>query len=101
MQDAPKNLTNDPTSDNFVRNVFNTPDGGAFVVFDKIGSGNFGKITIMNQEGENLEGFPKGICDSVLSSQFIEDAVDVGVGIFIIWRDNRLDGSSRHLWSTF
>ena len=91
--DAPKNLTNDPASDNFVRNVFNTPDGGAFIVFDKIGSENYSNITIMSQDGENVEGFPKRVCE-IDSNQFIEDAVDVGVGIFVIWRDNRLDGSS-------
>ena len=91
--DAPKNLTNNESSDNFVRNAFNTPDGGAFIVFDQIGSGNYGNITIMNQDGENIEGFPKRVCD-VESNQFIEDAVDTGDGIFVIWRDNRQEGGS-------
>ena len=91
--DAPKNLTNDPASDNFVRKAFNAPNGGAFIVFDKIGSGNYGNITIMNQDGENTEGFPKRVCD-VESNQFIEDAVDTGDGIFVVWRDNRQEGGS-------
>ena len=49
--DAPKNLTNDPASDNFVRNVFNTPNGGAFVVFDQIGS----EINVQNAEQDLKE----------------------------------------------
>lgn len=91
--DAPKNLTNDPSSDNFVRNVFNSPNGGAFIVFDKIGSGNYSNITIMNSDGVNAQGFPKRVCD-VESNQFIEDAVDTGDGIFVVWRDNRQEGGS-------
>lgn len=91
--DAPKNLTNDPSSDNFVRNVFNSPNNGAFIVFDKIGSGNYSNITIMNSDGVNAQGFPKRVCD-VESNQFIEDAIDTGDGIFVVWRDNRQEGGS-------
>ena len=47
--DAPKNLTNDSSSDNFVKKVFNAPDGGAFIVFDQVGSGNFGNISIITE----------------------------------------------------
>ena len=86
--DAPKNLTNNPSSDNFVRKVFNNTSGGAFIVYDQIGSTNFGNILSINQEGEVLESFPKRICD-LDSDQFIEDAIDTGEGIFIIWKDNR------------
>ena len=91
--DAPKNLTNDSSSDNFIKKVFNAPNGGAFIVFDQNGgSGNYGNITIMNQDGENIEGFPKRICD-IESDQFIEDAVDTGEGVFMVWRDGRQEGS--------
>ena len=91
--DAPKNLTNDPSSDNFVRKVFNLSDGGAFVVLDQIGSGNFGNISIINEDGDSLEQYPERICN-VDSDQFIEDAVDTGDGIFVIWRDGRQEGGS-------
>lgn len=37
--------------------------------------------------------FPKRVCD-VESNQFIEDAVDTGDGIFVVWRDNRQEGGS-------
>tara|TARA_B100000676_G_scaffold60235_1_gene59559 strand:- start:4882 stop:8007 length:3126 start_codon:yes stop_codon:yes gene_type:complete len=91
--DAPKNLTNNPSSDNFVKKVFNVSDGGAFIVFDQIGSGNYGNISIINSDAENYDNFPKRVCD-IESDQFIEDAVDTGNGIFVIWRDNRQEGGS-------
>ena len=52
--DAPKNLTNDPSSDNFVRKVFNLSDGGAFVVLDQIGSGNFDAKSVSDPSGIDI-----------------------------------------------
>ena len=86
--DAPKNLTNDPSSENFVRNIFQNDVNGAFIVYDEAGNGNYGNILSIDQDGNVLDGFPKRICD-LESDQFIEDAVDTGSGIFVIWKDNR------------
>ena len=71
-----------------VRNIFQNDVNGAFIVYDEAGNGNYGNILSIDQDGNVLDGFPKRICD-LDSDQFIEDALDTGSGIFVIWKDNR------------
>ena len=86
--DSPVNLTNDPASENFVRDVFNNQNNGAFIVYDEAGSNNFVKILSIDSDANILDTFPKRVCD-IESDQFVESSVDVGSGIFVVWKDNR------------
>ena len=86
--DSPKNLTNDPVSESYVRDVFGNQQNGAFIVYDQAGSGNFVNISSIDEDGNILESFPKRVSD-IESDQFVENAVDTGSGIFVIWKDNR------------
>ena len=86
---GPKQITDNPSYDYYVKGAFNMPDESVFIVFSENGGGdNFGKITIMNQEGLNIDGFPIRL-SNFDSDQFIESAIDTGEGIFVIWKDSR------------
>ncbi len=91
--DAPINLTNDFNTDSFVKKAFSNPENGSFIVYEESGGGNkFGYISSIDENGVIIDGFPKRICD-IDSQQSIQDAVDTGEGILVIWEDNRYEGS--------
>lgn len=86
--EAPINLTNEPSYDNFVKKAFNNPEQGSFLVYNQQGSENLGFVLSIDQDANIISGFPKRISD-YNSDQFVEDAIKTDQGIFIVWKDNR------------
>ena len=86
--DSPINLTNDPSNENFVRNVFKNQNNGAFILYDEAGSNNYIYVMSIDENANVLDGFPKRVSE-VDSDQFVENSVDTGSGIFVVWKDNR------------
>jgi len=91
--DAPVNLTNDFNTDSFVKKAFNNSENGSFIVYEQSGGGDrFGYISSIDENGIIINGFPKRICQ-INSQQSIQDAIDTGEGILVIWEDDRNGGS--------
>ena len=86
--DSPKNLTNDPVSESYVKDIFKNQVNGAFIVYDQVGSDNYVNILSIDGDANILDGFPKRVCN-IESDQFVESSVDTGSGIFVLWKDNR------------
>ena len=74
--DSPINLTNDPSNENFVRNVFNNQNNGAFILYDEAGSNNYIYVMSIDENANVLDGFPKRVSE-VDSDQFVENSVDL------------------------